>query len=169
MKSLLPLSALSSCVVCVLWTKIQERCYCLCSVILTLRDMYQSRTLQHIHDMRREKQKKWQDCQTLQNRTYGVSCSQCWQVWSDEVGDISSDKTHNSEHFGHFRFPIPAANWQFLIKVWTYVIGLPCLLRTMLEYQKVHQVWTLQYGVLEKHWGSETRSKGLDGYGLGVH
>ena len=32
-------------------------------------------------------------------------------------GDISSDKAHNSEHFGHFRFPIPVANWQFLIKV----------------------------------------------------
>ena len=32
-------------------------------------------------------------------------------------GDISSDKAHNFEHFGHFRFPIPVANWQFLIKV----------------------------------------------------
>ena len=32
-------------------------------------------------------------------------------------GDISSDKAHNSEHFGHFRFLIPVANWQFLIKV----------------------------------------------------
>ena len=52
-------------------------------------------------------------------------------------GDISSDKAHNSEHFGHFRFPIPVANWQFFIKVWTYVIGLSCLLRTMLEYQKL--------------------------------
>ena len=61
-------------------------------------------------------------------------------------GDISSDTAHNSEHFSHFRFPIPVANWQFLIKVWTYVIGLSCLLRTMLEYQKVRQVWTLQYG-----------------------
>ena len=55
-------------------------------------------------------------------------------------GDISSDTAHNSEHFSHFRFPIPVANWQFLIKVWTYVIGLSCLLRTMLEYQKVRQV-----------------------------
>ena len=61
-------------------------------------------------------------------------------------GDISSDTAHNSEHFSHFRFPIPVANWQFLIKVWTYVIGLSCLLRTMLEYQKGRQVWTLQYG-----------------------
>ena len=61
-------------------------------------------------------------------------------------GDISSDTAHNSEHFSHFRFPIPVANWQFLIKVWTYVIGLSCLLRTMLEYQKVRQVWTLQHG-----------------------
>ena len=32
-------------------------------------------------------------------------------------GDTSSDKAHNSEHFGHFRFLIPVANWQFLIKV----------------------------------------------------
>ena len=32
-------------------------------------------------------------------------------------GDISSDEAHNSEHIGHFRFPIPVANWQFLIKV----------------------------------------------------
>ena len=32
-------------------------------------------------------------------------------------GDISSDKAHNFEHFGHFRFPIPVANCQFLIKV----------------------------------------------------
>ena len=32
-------------------------------------------------------------------------------------GDISSDKAHNSEHFGHFRFLIPVAKWQFLIKV----------------------------------------------------
>ena len=31
-------------------------------------------------------------------------------------------------------------------KVWTYFICLPCLLRTMLEFQKVRQVWTLQYG-----------------------
>ena len=65
-------------------------------------------------------------------------------------GDISSDTAHNSEHFSHFRFPIPVANWQFLIKVWTYVIGLSCLLRTMLEYQKVRQVWTLQYGRNQK-------------------
>ena len=32
-------------------------------------------------------------------------------------GDTSSDKAHNSEHFGHFRLPIPVANWQLLIKV----------------------------------------------------
>ena len=66
-------------------------------------------------------------------------------------GDISSDTAHNSEHFSHFRFPIPVANWQFLIKVWTYVIGLSCLLRTMLEYQKVRQVWTLKYGSYGKY------------------
>ena len=45
------------CCVCV-WTKIQERCCCLCFVILTQRDMCKSRTLQHIHNMRREKRKK---------------------------------------------------------------------------------------------------------------
>ena len=44
---------------CVLvWTKIQERCCCFCFVIFTQRDMCQSRTLQHIHNMRREKRKK---------------------------------------------------------------------------------------------------------------
>ena len=32
-------------------------------------------------------------------------------------GHISSDKAHNSEHFGLFRFLIHVANWQFLIKV----------------------------------------------------
>ena len=32
-------------------------------------------------------------------------------------GDISSDKSYKSEHFGHFRFSIPVANWHFLIKV----------------------------------------------------
>ena len=32
-------------------------------------------------------------------------------------GNISSNKRHNFEHFGHFRFPIPVANWKFLIKV----------------------------------------------------
>ena len=31
-------------------------------------------------------------------------------------GHISSDKAHKG-HFGHSRFPIPVANWQFLIKV----------------------------------------------------
>ena len=40
------------------FTKIQERCCCLCFVILTQRDMCKSRTLQHIHNMRREKRKK---------------------------------------------------------------------------------------------------------------
>ena len=32
-------------------------------------------------------------------------------------GDISSDRAHNFEHFGHFILPIFVANWQFLIKV----------------------------------------------------
>ena len=47
-------------------------------------------------------------------------------------GDISSDRVHNSEHFGHFRFPISVSNWHFFIKVCTYVIGLSCLLRRIL-------------------------------------
>ena len=86
-------------------------------------------------------------------------------------GDISSDKGHNSEHFGHFRFPIPAANWQFLIKVWTYVIGLSCLLRTMLEYQKVRQVWMLQYGSVEKiglEFFPQKNSKGLSIFSIKI-
>ena len=32
-------------------------------------------------------------------------------------GDISSDRAHNSEHFGHFSFAIPVTILQFLIKV----------------------------------------------------
>ena len=64
---------------------------------------------------------------------------------------ISCNKANNSEHFGHFRFPIPAPNWHFFIKVWTYVIGLSCLLRRILEYEKVRQFWTLQYGVWLKY------------------
>ena len=32
-------------------------------------------------------------------------------------GDISFEKAHKPEHFGHFRFPIPVPNWQFWIKV----------------------------------------------------
>jgi len=65
-------------------------------------------------------------------------------------GDISSDRAQDSEPFGHFSFPIPVTIWQFLIRVWTYVIGLSCLLRTILEYEKVRQVWTLQYGLAWK-------------------
>ena len=41
---------------------------------------------------------------------------------------------------------IPVANWQFLIKVWTHVTGLSCLLTKMLEHQIVRKVWKLQYG-----------------------
>ena len=40
------------------WTKIQERCCSLCFVIFTQRDVCLSRTLQHKHNMRREKRKK---------------------------------------------------------------------------------------------------------------
>ena len=39
------------------------------------------------------------------------------------------EREHYFEHFGLIRFPIPAPNWHFLIKVRTYVIGLSCLLR----------------------------------------
>ena len=47
-------------------------------------------------------------------------------------GDISSERAHKPEHFGHFRFPIPVPNWQFWIIVLTYVIGLTCLMRSKL-------------------------------------
>ena len=40
------------------YTKIQERCCCLCFCYSTQRDMWKSRTLQHIHNMRREKRNK---------------------------------------------------------------------------------------------------------------
>ena len=32
-------------------------------------------------------------------------------------GDISFEKAHKPEHFGHFRFPIHVPNLQFWIKV----------------------------------------------------
>ena len=50
--------------------------------------------------------------------------------------DISFLRTHDSEQFCNFRFLIPVLNWQLLISVWTYVIGLSCLLRTILEWGK---------------------------------
>ena len=31
--------------------------------------------------------------------------------------DISSERRHKPEHFGHFRFLIPVPNWQFWINV----------------------------------------------------
>ena len=56
--SLLLLPALSSCVACVLWTKIQGRCCLLHIVITTQRDVYQSRNMQHTHNIRRERRNK---------------------------------------------------------------------------------------------------------------
>ena len=32
-------------------------------------------------------------------------------------GDISFEKAHKPEHFGHFRLLIPVPNWQLWIKV----------------------------------------------------
>ena len=32
-------------------------------------------------------------------------------------GDISFERAHKPEHFGHFRFPIPVPKWLFWIKV----------------------------------------------------
>ena len=55
---LLLLPALSSCVACVLWTKIQGRCCLLHIVITTQRDVYQSRNMQHTHNIRRERRNK---------------------------------------------------------------------------------------------------------------
>ena len=52
----------------------------------------------------------------------------------------------NSGPFGHFRFANHHFNRQILIKVWTSVIGLSCLIRTILEYKKVRQIWTLLLG-----------------------
>jgi len=58
------------------------------------------------------------------------------------------EKALNSGPFGHFRFANHHFNWQILIKVWTSVIGLSCLIRTILEYEKVRQIWTLFLGLL---------------------
>ena len=57
----------------------------------------------------------------------------------------------NSGPFGHFGFANHHFNWQILIKVWTSVIGLSCLIRTILEYEKVRQIWTLLLGYLALH------------------
>ena len=56
----------------------------------------------------------------------------------------------NSGSFGHFRFANHLFNWQILIKVWTSVIGLSCLIRTILEYEKVRQIWILLLGARER-------------------
>ena len=64
-------------------------------------------------------------CLLVKNVSAANSADRCNFKESEKVaqdlnrigGDISSDKAHNSGHFGHFRFPIPVANWQFLIKV----------------------------------------------------
>ena len=72
--------------------------------------------------------------------------------WNSEESDNAVQDLYQIgiRHFVHFRFPIPMPNWQFWIKVWTYVIGLDCLMRTMLTYQKVRQVWALQYGSTQR-------------------
>ena len=65
----------------------------------------------------------------------------------------------NSGPFGHFRFANHHFNWQILIKVWTSVIGLSCLIRTILEYKKVRQIWTLFLGSSKGTFGhSKARS-----------
>jgi len=56
----------------------------------------------------------------------------------------------NSGPFWLFRFANHHFNWQILIKVWTSVIGLPCLIRTILENDKVRQIWTLLLGFLRR-------------------
>ena len=61
----------------------------------------------------------------------------------------------NSGSFGHFRFANHLFNWQILIKVWTSVIGLSCLIRTILEYEKVRQIWTLFLGPLTRQVSSD--------------
>ena len=53
------------------------------------------------------------------------------------------ERALNSGPFGHFRFANRHFNWQILVKVWTPVIGLSCLMRTILEYEKARQIWTL--------------------------
>ena len=56
------------------------------------------------------------------------------------------ERALNSGPTCHFRFANHTFNWQILIKVWTSVIGLSCLIRTILEYEKVRQIWTLLLG-----------------------
>ena len=56
------------------------------------------------------------------------------------------ERALNSGPFGHLRFANHHCNWQILIKVWASVICLSCLVRTILEYEKVRQIWTLLFG-----------------------
>ena len=64
-------------------------------------------------------------CLLVKNLSAVYSADRCDFLKSEKAvrhlywisGQVSSDKAHNSGHFGHFRFPIPVANWQFLIKV----------------------------------------------------
>ena len=64
-------------------------------------------------------------CLLVKNMSAVYSADRCNSEESDNAvqdlygigGDISAERAHKPEHFGHFRFPIPVPNWQFWIKV----------------------------------------------------
>ena len=76
--SLLLLPALSSCVACGLWTKIQRRCCLLHIVITTQRDVYQSRNMQHTHNIRRERRNK--NNKSGESSEIACMCSICCKI-----------------------------------------------------------------------------------------
>ena len=71
-----------------------------------------------------------------------TDCSRYWNnLYKSWV-----ERALNSGQFGHFRFANHHFNWQIFIKVWTSIIGLSCMIRTTLEYEKVRQIQILFHG-----------------------
>ena len=80
-------------------------------------------------------------CSFLESET---GCSRngnnLYKIWAPSSGP-----------FGHFSFTDHQCNWQILIQIWTFVIGLSCLIRTIRECEKVRQIWTLLIGYYKNH------------------
>ena len=92
-------------------------------------------------------------CHLVKSRSAVKSADRCFSDLCWICGDISTDEPHNFEHLGHFRVSFPVTDWYFLIKVWTFVSGLSCWLRTMRDHEIVcpkleHGVW-LNNGVIK--------------------
>ena len=93
-------------------------------------------------------------CLLVKNMPADYSADRC-NFWESET-DCSRngnnlykswvERALNSGQFGHFRFANHHCTWQIFIKVGTSAIGLSCLMRTILEFEKVRQIWTLLLG-----------------------